>query len=219
MISPERLDLMQRTWVVQMARYGVEPAAAYPPFDRLVALYSEPHRHYHNLEHIAEVLKVIGKLGDLASDAGALYLAAWYHDAVYDSRASDNEERSADLARAEFEPLGLPRDALDRVAAMIRATAHTEASDIDRDTAVLLDADLAILGADEKRYRRYSEAIRREYDWVEEHRYRAGRVRVLTSFLKRERLYRTDRMFAVGEEPARKNIQLEIETLQIVRAD
>ena len=210
MISPERLELMQQTWVRQLARFEVAPGDAYPPFDDLVARYQEPHRYYHNLEHIGEVLKVIAKLSDLANDPGSLFLAAWYHDAIYDPRAKDNEARSAELAVAHLTPLGLARELLDKITALILATSHMQSTSTETDICILLDADLAILGAEEKRYRRYAEDIRREYAWVDAEAYRVGRSAVLEGFLKRERIYRTDRMFAEGEEAARYNLRTEL---------
>lgn len=214
MISPERLEMMQAGWVRLLGQYSVEPAAGYPVFDRLVAAYSEPHRYYHTLEHVNEVLKVAGKLADAATDPSAVQLAVWFHDAVYDPQATDNEERSADLAVSTIRPLGVPEESLQRVAAMIRATAHTAAADVDPDTAVLLDADLAILSAEERRYARYAADIRREYAWVEESAYRAGRTKVLQGFLDRPRIYRTERMHAAGEEAARRNLRAEIDRLR-----
>ena len=96
---------------------------------------------------------------------------------------------------------------------MIRATAHTAAGEVDPDTAVLLDADLAILSAEERRYARYAADVRREYAWVDETAYRAGRTKVLQGFLSRPRIYRTERMHAVAEEAARANLRAEIRRL------
>jgi predicted metal-dependent HD superfamily phosphohydrolase len=213
-ISPERADRMQTGWVSLLARYSVEPAAAYPVFDRLVVAHSEPHRFYHTLEHVNEVLRVAGRLADASADPAAIQLAVWFHDAVYDPRATDNEERSAALAVDLLHPLGVPEVTLRHVAAMIRATAHTTAAEVDPDTAVLLDADLAILSAEERRYARYAADIRREYAWVEESAYRAGRTKVLQSFLDRPRIYRTERMHAAAEEAARQNLRAELRRLR-----
>jgi predicted metal-dependent HD superfamily phosphohydrolase len=203
MISPERVEALQGQWVRLVARWGVTPAAAYPVFDRLVAAHAEPHRHYHTLEHVAEVLRVAGRLGA----SPAVLLAVWFHDAVYDPRAADNEERSATLAAELLGGLGVP--AVERVADLIRATTHA-AGPADAETAVLLDADLAILGAAEVRYRRYAADIRREYAHVPDDAYRHGRAAVLRAFLARERIYRTEVMFAEGEAAARRNLADEL---------
>lgn len=212
-LSPEQFVRLQGSWVQLLATFSVNPAAAYPVFDRLVARHSEPHRHYHTLEHLAEMMRVAGRLADFAADLPTIQLAIWFHDSVYDPRAKDNEARSSDLMRESLAPLGIPESLLDRVTKLILATAHADLPDVDADTSVLLDADLAILSAEEKRYARYADDIRREYDWVEDSAYRQGREVVLKSFLARPRIYRTERMHAVAEEAARKNLAWEIERL------
>jgi predicted metal-dependent HD superfamily phosphohydrolase len=110
-------------------------------------------------------------------------------------------------------PLGVPDETLKHVATMIRATAHADIREVDADSAVLHDADLAILSAEPRRYARYAADIRREYAWVDDEAYRAGRAKVLASFLNRPRIYRTERMHSVAEGAARKNIRAEIEQL------
>jgi predicted metal-dependent HD superfamily phosphohydrolase len=216
MISPERHDALQQGWVKLLARYGVAPADAYPPFDLLVAAYSAPDRYYHNLEHVAEVFRVAGRLVTITDDTGPLHLAVWFHDAVYDSRAKDNESRSADLAVDLLGPIGVPASALERVARLVRATAHRpdDPPPGDRDTTILLDADLAILGASEERYRRYAADIRKEYAWVPDAEYRKGRAAVLGWFLARPRIYWNDLTFQEGEARARANVRAELAELR-----
>jgi len=206
MISPERLSAMQGQWVRLLGGFGVPVADAYAPFDRLVAAYSEPHRHYHTLEHLGEMFRVVGRLP--VADLPAVQLAVWYHDAVCDPKATDNEERSADWAESDLKAWGVPQWAA--VRALILATKHTAAEPDTPDAAAFLDADLAILGAAEARYQRYAADIRREYEWVPDAAYRAGRRAVLEGFLNRERIYRTAVMSEEGEESARRNLTAEI---------
>lgn len=215
MISHERLDAVQREWVRLLEVYGVHPADAYPPFDRLVAAYSEPHRHYHTLEHLDEMFRVVRRLENRCRDVGAVRLAVWFHDAVYDPSARDNEERSAALVTDLLGRLGIPGGVLDRVSGLIKITAHlsTEATVGDPDGDVLVDADLAILGASEERYRRYADDIRREYAFAPEVAYRVGRAAVLRRFLARPRIYRTPPMSDSGEAAARRNIEAELTRL------
>src|SRR5437763_566250 len=98
MLPPERLELLRHGWTRLLEDYGVGRAAGSPVFELLAAAYSAPERHYHNLEHLEEVFRVAARLGTLTDDPGPLQLAIWFHDAVYDARAGDNEARSADLA-------------------------------------------------------------------------------------------------------------------------
>ena len=210
MISPERLDLIQRGWVNLLAPAGVTPADAYPAFDKLVEAYSEPHRHYHTLEHVGEVLRVVGRL----KGGPAVVLATWYHDAVYDPKAKDNEAKSAELAERELTELNLSAEVVKYVSNLVRSTAHFDASGFSgADFDILHDADLAILGAAEQRYARYAADVRKEYGWVPDAEYRTGRRKVLEAFLVRERIYRTEVMFAEGEAAARRNLTDELNRL------
>lgn len=215
MISPERLESMQRDWVRLLERYRVSPADAYPTFDVLAAAYSAPDRHYHNLEHLADVFRVVGRLAPGVEDLPALQLAAWFHDAVYDPRARDNEARSGELAVDLLGPIGVPASTLERVVRLVRATAHGSTDDPppDRDTAALVDADLAILGAAEDRYRRYAADIRREYGFLPDAEYRAGRAAVLKRFLARPRLFTNQMLFEEGEGRAKANLAAELREL------
>lgn len=188
----------------------MEPAAAYPPFDRLTAAHAEPHRHYHTLEHIGEVLRVAGRL----HGGPAVQLAAWFHDAVYDPKSHDNEARSAELAKRELTALGLPADVVTNVADLVRSTAHFAAESFHgADFDVLHDADLAILAAAEVRYRRYAADVRKEYAWVPDADYQAGRTKVLEAFLSRDRIFRTPVMVEDGEKAARRNLRAEVKGL------
>jgi predicted metal-dependent HD superfamily phosphohydrolase len=215
MITPERLAALQTEWVRLLAGFGVPAGAAYPVFDQLVAAHGAPERHYHNLEHLGEMLRVASRLAAHGDDPAAVQLAIWFHDAVYDPRAKDNEARSADLAATSLAPLGVPAPTIDRVASLVMATAHLASAEppADRDAAVLLDADLAILGAAEERYRRYAADIRKEYAFVPDADYRAGRAAVLKLFLDRPRIFHTRVMFEEGEQRARANLAAELKDL------
>ena len=131
-------------------------------------------------------------------------LAALLHDVIYDSKASDNEERSAVYAERLCEELAIPVGKL--VADLIRKTKTHDAGE-DADAQVLLDADLAILGASEMKYQSYAENIRREYAWVPEPDYRKGRRQILEKFLTRPKIYH---FLSQLEQPARRNLADEI---------
>lgn len=222
MISPERLEFLQTQWIRLVEPLGIALAPAYELFDRIVAAYSEPHRHYHTLEHIAEMLKISGRLAKHATNPAAVQLAIWLHDIVYDPKRRDNEEQSATLATVELAKLGLDRSLVETVATLIRSTEHLGLSTnamINPDTDVILDADLAILASGEARYRRYVEGIRAEYQHVPEPEFRNGRIEVLKQFLARPRLYRTAILALEGEAAARRNLSAELEELQSSSTD
>src|SRR5262249_45039432 len=152
------------------------------------------------LEHAMQVATTVESLGSNAEHLDAVRLAAWLHDVIYDSRASDNEERSARYAEQLCQELSIPKGSL--VGSLILKT-KTHDAGRDADALVLIDADLAILGANETEYRNYAQNIRREYAWVPELAYRDGRRKVLHRLLERPSIYYFLRHL---EERARRNL-------------
>lgn len=194
-------------WRQLLAPFAPEPAQG-AAFADLVRRYSDPVRHYHTLDHIRAVLDTVALLSPDASLP--LWLAAWLHDAVYDPRAADNEERSADLARSMLPSLNVAGEAIEETARLILLTRRHETDPADVSGQVLLDADLAILAAPGEQYDAYAAAIRREYAWVSDGDFRAGRRRILEAFLARPRIYHTPAMRQQGEARARANLAREV---------
>jgi predicted metal-dependent HD superfamily phosphohydrolase len=179
----------------------------------LGAAYSAPDRHYHGLPHIEALLRLADAHATIIADRDAVEAAIWFHDAVYDTRRNDNEEKSAQLAIARLAGIVAP-DRLARIAAMIRATADHAVSDfgagapesVVRDCALFLDFDLAVLGTPAAEFAAYEEAVRREYSWVSEPLWIAGRRAVLERFLARPAIYTTAQFRASHEAAARHNL-------------
>jgi predicted metal-dependent HD superfamily phosphohydrolase len=198
---------MRQRWAALLAPFSAQPAAIEEAFVLLQTRYAEPHRHYHNLAHIQAVLDVLGFI----SPSPALSLAAWLHDAVYDPKRNDNEEQSADLARALLPPLRVAPEIVEEAARLILLTKTHQADEADIEGKALLDADLSILSAPQAEYDGYAAAIRREYAWVPEADYRAGRAGILERFLTRQRIYHSPVM---DEAAARRNLAREIAALR-----
>jgi predicted metal-dependent HD superfamily phosphohydrolase len=202
-------EVLRRKWHDLLRTWAVDPVMADRIFEDVGKQYAGPGRFYHTLDHIASVLETVEGLGSHARNPSAVKLAAWLHDVVYDSRASDNEERSADYAERLCEQLSISEG---RVVAGLILKTKTHEADADADAQVLLDADLATLGANEPVYRVYAEQIRREYAWVPEPEYRGGRRQILAKFLARSRIYH----FLIHlEDSARRNIAAEIARLGV----
>ena len=176
-----------------------------------VSAYSGPGRYYHNLGHVEACLEVFRQFRHLARRPHEIELAIWFHDAVYDTRRDDNESRSADWASAYLNEHGAKASVTARIAGMICATKHHETD--DEDTALLLDVDLSILGMPPDVFAAYDAAIRREFEWVPEAQFREGRLRVLTAFLGRDRIFRTESLFECYESRAKANLARAIESL------
>ena len=173
---------------------------------RLLAAYAEPQRHYHTRQHVQECLAHFAAVLALAQRPGEVALALWFHDAVYDPRAGDNEARSAEWARAALLSHGASAEQAGRVQALILATRHCEAP-TEPDAQLLLDIDLAILGAAPARFAEYAAQVRREYAWVDEAHYQTQRRAVLQGFLDRPVIYHTVWFRERYEQAARANLR------------
>ena len=180
---------------------------------RLAARYAEPQRRYHTLAHVRALQHWLTHWQALAREPHLIDAAIWFHDAVYDPQRRDNEARSAALARVELGTLGWAAHDIDRVAALVLATEHHEADANDTDAWLFLDLDLSVLAQSPADYAAYSAAIRAEYAWVDDARYRAGRAAVLRSFLDRPAIYRTPALQAAWEAAARANLGAELSDL------
>lgn len=197
------MNRLSEDFLALATRHGADDATARAWWREVESQYSEPHRRYHTLAHIRELLALLPEAGE------EVLAAVWFHDLVYDRRGA-NEERSADVANEALVDLRFPRASVDRVTKMILATRDHNPGDLPEEAILFLDADLAILGSPRERYRNYAEAIRFEYSWVPDDVFRAARDGVLRDFLAKPFLYRTEVMRQRFEEQARENIAWEL---------
>jgi predicted metal-dependent HD superfamily phosphohydrolase len=197
------LQTWQASWDSAWSALGA--SAPQPVLAELLQSYSEPQRHYHTLQHLGEALGLLQPALGLAERPGEVALALWFHDAVYETQAKDNEARSADWAVAVVRGQGLPADIAERVHGLIMATCHA-AQPSGIDAQLLVDADLGILAADPLRFAEYEVQVRAEYEWVPLPLYRARRREVLLGFMQREAIYCTDWFGQRLEARARCNL-------------
>jgi predicted metal-dependent HD superfamily phosphohydrolase len=197
------LSSLAEDFLVLATSHAADRATAEAWWRELESHYSEPHRRYHTIEHIRELLALLPQASE------DVLGAVWFHDVIYDRRGA-NEERSADLAHEALVDLHFPRTSIDRVTKMILATRDHDPGDLPEEARLFLDADLAILGSPRERYREYAEAIRFEYFWVPDDVFRAARDGVLRQFLANPFIYRTEAMRQRFEDQARDNIAWEL---------
>jgi predicted metal-dependent HD superfamily phosphohydrolase len=191
-------------WIAHWAMLGLTAAPAL--LERVLAAYAEPGRHYHTLQHLGECLDLFERVAHLAARPGEAALALWFHDAVYVPLAKDNEARSADWAVEALRDAGAPDPVIERVEALIMATAHHEAP-AGSDARLVIDIDLAILGSAPARFAEYEQQIRSEYAAVPADLYTEKRREVLAGFLARPVIYATPELHAQLEEQARSNLR------------
>jgi len=197
-------------WEALLIKFSVSRADIVKSFADIVLYYGESGRYYHNLTHIEQVLATIDEFKQLANDYPAIQLAAWFHDIIYNTRTPDNEVQSAVHAEAVLTNLSIPAETIHKVNQMILATAKHLNPTGDPDTAILLDADLAIFGSEPADYERYAEAVRKEYGHIPEANYRLARIKVLNRFLERPQIYHTPPLHEQLEEKAKENLLEEI---------
>ncbi|MBO9514847.1 MAG: N-methyl-D-aspartate receptor NMDAR2C subunit [Variovorax sp.] len=174
--------------------------------DELLACHCEAHRAYHTLQHVGECLALLEEEREHAQRPAEIALALWFHDAIYDVRRHDNEERSAAWARQALLDAGVAQDAAERVHALVMATRH-DAPPGTTDARLLVDIDLAILGAPPERFAEYERQIRIEYAHVPPQVFEPRRREILDRFLARDPLYLTPSMRERLEAAARRNLK------------
>ena len=140
-------------------------------------------------------------------------LALWFHDAVYDPKAGDNEERSAAMAEQCLEGCKVGGPLVSAVVALVMVTKKHEVG-ANQDARLVRDVDLSILGRDKCRFAEYEEQIRREYAWVPEAVFSLKRAGILQRFLDHDQIFVTDFFRDRYERQARRNLEGSIARLR-----
>ena len=177
-------------------------------FERLRSAYDEPQRAYHTASHIGACLRLLDEapVRALAVFPAEVEAALWFHDAIYEPRGADNEERSAALADESLRTAGVAPEARERIVGHILATKSHVATSAD--ALLTVDIDLSILGTSPATFERFNRDIRREYAWVEADAYRVGRAAVLGRFLERPSIFGTALFRERFEAQARENLAM-----------
>jgi predicted metal-dependent HD superfamily phosphohydrolase len=182
-------------------------------FDDLMTRHSEPQRRYHGESHLTSLFYLMALHAPHIPAGTSPRLAIWWHDAIYDPQARDNEECSAELAREHLAQLGAPAALIQTTANLVLMTKNHWSGPSSGDGDYFLDADIAILGAPPRVYERYAADVRQEYAWAPDPAYRAGRTVFLQSASARPRMFRTDAFETAYGQQARVNMRAELASL------
>lgn len=144
----------------------------------IINLYNEPHRFYHTLTHIEDVLKQLNDAGLLTHDE--LFLAAVFHDIIYDPQSSTNEEDSAEYFLNAAKLSGLSSSQKEHIRQLILDTKHHTPSVAFSEE--FIKADLAIFNASFDKLITYEKQIFKEFQFVDYKEYKIKRVEVLKHF-------------------------------------
>ena len=196
--------------------------------ESLLERWNSPERRFHNLRHLVAVIARVDELTEETHSPDLVRLAAWYHGAVFDAaantaaqmRGGEDESASAEVAYRELTALGVPEKAADHVRNLVKRLERHLADPSDPDSAVLCDADLAMLAVEPQRYRTYVEDLRAEYAHVPLRDFLEARQRILSKLLARRTLF-VSPLSERWEEPARQNLGAELArvTKELARVD
>lgn len=174
--------------------------------------YSSKKRHYHNLHHLENMFEEIEEIKNEIENFSNISFSIFYHDIIYDASSKSNEEKSAEFAKERLKKLNINNKDIQKIDDQILATKSHKKSN-DKDTNLLLDADLSILGKNNNVYLEYTKQIRKEYSIYPDFLYKPGRKKVLEHFLQLESIFKTEYFKNKYEIQARKNLEDELMVL------
>lgn len=205
--------MLKQEWLKRTSKYTKDTASSTLYFDRLVERYKEPHRKYHTVNHVENILSVAG-LFFQNSISDEFFFAACYHDSIYDVTRHDNELASSDLAICELTKLNIPSNIISTVSTMIIHTADHMHIDENEDMLmkIFLDSDISILGAVADSYLAYVNDVRQEYEIYPNELFYAGRKLFIEKLLGSAYIFRTEQYRKLYEMQARINLSNEIKS-------
>jgi predicted metal-dependent HD superfamily phosphohydrolase len=169
--------------------------------------YSGKSRHYHNLNHLEEMIELFDKYESELKSPNEILFSIFYHDYIYKATKKDNELKSAEYAVKVLSN----NEAFDKslVFDAICATQQHQHNKIE-DINWLIDFDLKILSKNWEAYQFYYNQIRKEYRIYPDFLYKPGRAKALKHFLENEFIFQTNEFRKLYEEKARMNIEKEM---------
>lgn len=204
--------MIHQTFIETVGHYTQDNNVVLSLWTEVEEKYTSPSRHYHNLDHLEFLLTELTEVKGNLSDWHTLVFAIVYHDLVYNPLKGNNEEKSAEVASKRLRAINFPAAKIQLCSEMILATKkHSTA--LHADINFFTDADLAILGKDEITYRKYINAVRKEYSMFPDLLYKPGRGKVLKHFLGMEKIFKTKLFFDRYENQARINLRQELSEL------
>lgn len=173
-------------------------------------VYSTKSRHYHNLNHLKEMIVLYDEYNLELEFPNEVLFSIFYHDYVYKVTRKDNELKSAEFALSILPSVTTLNKQL--VFDMICATKNHQHNKIE-DINWLIDFDLKILSKNWEDYKMYCSQIRKEYKIYPNILYKPGRKKALQHFLENQTIYQTQEFKTNYESIARNNIKAEINAL------
>ena len=174
-------------------------------YQQLLNAYNEPHRVYHNLEHIESCLTMFDRISDFLDNPDAVELAIWFHDAVYKVGDRENEQLSANLFMTLTDGL-FTHECRDRVYQHIMATRHDCSVITNTDTKLMVDIDLSSFGLPWTDFLNDSKKVRAEMNHLSDAEYYQKQTSFQLSLLAQPSFFKSDYFCEHHEAQARSNL-------------
>ncbi len=208
----ENLDARRFYALWRRCRGSTEVPQAADVFAELARRYAEPHRHYHTAAHIKHCLGQLDLVRERLATPDAVEMALWFHDAIYDPHASDNEYQSAELFRRCAQDV-LPAAFTDDVYRLIMITRHREMP-MREDERHMVDVDLSSFGLEHDAFKRDSNNVRKEFSHLSDTEFVPRQCGFLQSLIDRPAIFATEFFRRRYERRARGNIARQLDVLR-----
>jgi len=205
--------MLKQIFINLNSHYIANSKLAVEFWDEIESAHSNPKRYYHTLLHLENIYKQLAEIKPLIKSWETVLFSLFYHDVVYNTLKSNNEERSADFAEKRLKKIEVPIEIIENCKQQILATKNHIKSK-DTDTNYFTDADLSILGQDWDAYKTYLNNVRKEYKIYPNVIYKRGRKKVIQYFLEKDNIYKTEHFFDKFETQAKNNLARELDLLK-----
>ena len=204
--------MLKETFIGLLTNYTDNDSLTNELWTEIEKNYTSKKRHYHTLQHLDNLLTQLTEVKDEIQNWNAVLFTLYYHDIIYNSLKSDNEEKSAELAEKRLKQISVSIETIELCIKLILAT-KSHLISTDSDTNYFTDADLSVLGQNWEAYSLYCKNVRKEYSIYPDLVYNPGRKKVLKHFLSMNRIYKTDFFFCKFETQAKSNLTNELNLL------
>lgn len=186
-------------------------------WERIHKAYAEPHRAYHNMDHIKEMFELCEAFAANVGwhQPGEVHLAITYHDVIYVPGDPMNEINSARAMMEDLRDIDPPH--LENIFKLIMLThfhGSFEPGQLDHDAAHFLDIDMARLGAAPDHFDQTNAGIDFEFQHVPRDKYLEGRRKFFEKLQALKYIYLTPYFREKFEQQARSNIERTLEKLK-----
>jgi predicted metal-dependent HD superfamily phosphohydrolase len=179
-------------------------------FRHIEKAYQEEKRFYHNINHILQLLMLADQHTASITDITTVQFSIFYHDIKYKPGSTDNEVKSAEIAKEALLQLHVKPEIIAKVEEYILATKdHFAQKPVDADLKYFLDFDLSKLASPGEEYTTYLMQIRKEYSHLPAGEFKKGRLEFVSKALDHQYLFFTD-IFRQVEYVARQNLEWEL---------